>query len=337
LDPLTHTLTGLYLSRAGLNRLMPRSAVLLMLAANAPDIDVITLAAGPAAALHWHRHFTHSFAFSPVLALALVAIVRLAGPLPWLRAWAAAWIAICSHILLDLTNVYGTRAAWPFSGAWLHWDLTNIFDVWLWAVLLAALAGPFLGRLVGGEITSGAGRAPRHFGQGWAAAALLLALFYDGGRGVLHARAETVLQSRVYDGAEPQNVAAYPNAFNPLEWRGTVQTEAAYYFYALNLSATFDPTAAAPVYPADPGPALPALHTIPVFHEFLEFNQAPLWQSTPSATWEHARRLRLTDLRFGVPGESAFECEAVVTAQNKVAQSECSFGPGGRGPARPLQ
>lgn len=329
MDPLTHTFTGLYLSRAGFNRLTPRAAVLLMLAANAPDIDVLTLAAGPAAALHWHRHFTHSFAFAPVLALAVVALVRFAGrqPLPWLRAWAAALVAVCSHILLDLTNVYGTRAAWPFSSAWLHWDLTNIFDVWIWTLLLAALAGPLLGRLVGGEISSGTVRVTKYFGQGWAVAALLLVLLYNGGRAVLHAKAQNVMEARIYEGAEPLRTAAYPNAFNPLEWRGTVQTNSAYYFYNLNLTVNFDPLTAAPVYPASPGAVLPALHANPQFHEFLEFNQAPFWQSMPASTPGYLL-LRLTDLRFGLPGESAFACQALLTPASAVAQSQCSFGAG---------
>ncbi len=337
MDPLTHTLTGLYLGRAGLNRLTPRAAVLLMLASNAPDIDVVSLAAGPAAALHWHRHFTHSFACAPLLALAVVTLVRVAGrkPLPWMRAWAAALVAVCSHILLDLTNVYGTRAAFPFSSAWLHWDLTNIFDLWIWTLLLAALAGPFLGRLVGGEISSGAARAPRHFGQGWAVAALVLLLLYNGGRAALHARAENLLEARIYEGAEPLRVAAYPGAFNPLAWRGTVQTAGAYYFYDLNVTADFDPLEAAPVYPADPRPVLAALRAIPEFHEFLDFNQAPLWQSAPAAAFEGATRLRLTDLRFGLPGRSAFACEAVVTPHYKVVQSQCSFGFGGHAQTSP--
>ena len=331
LDPLTHTLTGLYLSRAGLNRWTPHSAVLLMLAANAPDIDVITLAGGPAAALHWHRHFTHSFAFSPILALAVVALVRVAGrqPLRWLPAWFAAWLAVCSHILLDLTNVYGTHAALPFSGAWLHWDVTNVFDVWIWALLLTALAAPWLGRLVGSEISSGAVRATRHFGQGWAVAALALLLLYDGGRAVLHSRVLNMLEARVYGGVEPRLVAAYPDAFSPLAWRGTVQTDDAFYFYPIQLAAAFDPLSAAPVHPADASAILPALHANPAFHEFLDFNQAPLWQSAPSSIEEHATIMRLTDLRFGWPGQSAFACEALLTPQQRVTKTACSFGSGG--------
>src|SRR5262252_6337057 len=37
MDNLTHTAIGLFLSRAGLNRLTPRATAILLLASNAPD------------------------------------------------------------------------------------------------------------------------------------------------------------------------------------------------------------------------------------------------------------------------------------------------------------
>jgi inner membrane protein len=46
MDNLTHTLTGLMLSRAGLNRWHPRASLVLMLSANIPDIDFVAVARG---------------------------------------------------------------------------------------------------------------------------------------------------------------------------------------------------------------------------------------------------------------------------------------------------
>ena len=40
MDNLTHSLTGLMLSRAGLNRFYPRATLVLVIAANIPDIDI---------------------------------------------------------------------------------------------------------------------------------------------------------------------------------------------------------------------------------------------------------------------------------------------------------
>src|ERR1700678_425706 len=105
MDQLTHTLTGLFLSRAGLNRWTPNASAILMLAANAPDIDIVSAAGGSLNYLHFHRHITHSIVAAPVIALGTVALVRLLGrkPIRWAGAFFASLIAVASHLLLDLT------------------------------------------------------------------------------------------------------------------------------------------------------------------------------------------------------------------------------------------
>src|ERR1035441_2056444 len=92
MDPLTHTATGLFLSRVGLGRWTPRALPILLLAANAPDIDIVSAAGGSLSYLHSHRHLTHSLAAMPVMALLPVLLVRLASrkPVHWLGAYFAA-------------------------------------------------------------------------------------------------------------------------------------------------------------------------------------------------------------------------------------------------------
>ena len=51
----------------------------------------------------------------------------------------------------------------------------SVFDVWIWAAALLAVAAPFLGRLVGSEISSGGKKAPHH-GRGFAYFALVFVL-----------------------------------------------------------------------------------------------------------------------------------------------------------------
>jgi inner membrane protein len=69
MDNLTHTLTGLMLSRIGLNSWCPRATPVLLLAANAPDIDVISsLTGGATEYLHHHRGFTHGLITAPAMA-----------------------------------------------------------------------------------------------------------------------------------------------------------------------------------------------------------------------------------------------------------------------------
>ncbi len=150
MDNLTHTLTGLALSRAGLGRFYARPALVLMVAANMPDVDVISLAGGPLLYLQWHRGITHSLFLMPVMAIfpVLLALAVARSTAGWKAAYALSLIGVGSHLLIDWTNAYAVRLLLPFSGEWLHGDLNSVVDVWIWLVLLLAALGPLLGRLV---------------------------------------------------------------------------------------------------------------------------------------------------------------------------------------------
>ena len=156
MDPLTHTATGLFLSRIGLKRWTPLATPILLLAANAPDIDIVSAAGGSLSYLHYHRHLTHSLLAMPVMAIGTVALVALVArkTIHWAGAFFAALIAVATHLLLDLTNTYGIRLFLPFSARWLRLDITNVVDIWIWAVFLVCVVGPYLAALVGSEIAS---------------------------------------------------------------------------------------------------------------------------------------------------------------------------------------
>jgi len=177
MDNLTHTAIGLFLSRIGLGRWSARGTAIVLIAANIPDIDVVSAAGGTLNYLAYHRHLTHSLLLMPVMALAAVAVVRVAGrkPVNWVGAFFAALIAVASHLALDWTNIYGIRLLLPFSGQWLRADTTGVLDMWIWAVCAIGIAGPFLARLVGSEISSGPVKQPHH-GRGFAWFALLAVL-----------------------------------------------------------------------------------------------------------------------------------------------------------------
>ena len=60
MDNLTHSLVGAALSRAGLDRRTPLATATLVVAANAPDIDVLSFVRGPYFALSFRRGITPS-------------------------------------------------------------------------------------------------------------------------------------------------------------------------------------------------------------------------------------------------------------------------------------
>ena len=327
MDPLTHTATGILLSRAGLNRWTPLALPILVLAANAPDIDIVTAAGGSLNYLHYHRHLTHSLIAAPVLAICIVALVRLIArkPVRWTAAFCAALLAVASHLLLDWTNVYGIRLLLPFSGSWLRLDWTPVVDVWIWGAFFIAFAGPFLGRLVIGEITSGKPKPERH-GRGFAWAGLLFLLLYNGGRATLHARAVAVLETRLYDGAVPERVAAMPSQ-SPLAWRGLVEAREFYAVEPVNLLGAFDPTSGEIFYKPSPDPAIEVAHRTAAFQTFLQFSQFPLWRVTTESRPGNSKLVQVFDMRFGTPAEPGFHVAALVDGLGQVHETPFQFGP----------
>ncbi len=326
MDPLTHYLSGVLASRAGLRRLCPQAVWIAPLAAMAPDIDAVAGLFGAETYLAWHRQWTHALAAIPLVAALPLLAARLGygRRLSLKRGYATALAAVTLHDLLDLTNAYGVRALLPFSRAWLGLDIFPIVDLWLWALLLAAVLGPMLGRLVSAEIGARAGP-----GRGAAIFALSLLLVYGGARRLLHDRAVAVLEARVYQGEVPLRVAALPNPAHPLRWRGLVETGPFYALCALDLGEEFDPSEARILHKARSSPeqaaAERAARATRPFRIFLDFSCYPLWRFTPADAPEGALQVEAMDLRFGEPPAPRFVATALVDAGHRVLRSGFRF------------
>src|SRR5213082_1833086 len=104
MDNVTHTLTGLMLARAGLGGKTRGATVMMLLAVNAPDMDVVSWFGGTLTYLEHHREYTHALGFAPLVALVPFALVRFIGSAPLgLAAYLGALVAVLSHLLMDLT------------------------------------------------------------------------------------------------------------------------------------------------------------------------------------------------------------------------------------------
>jgi inner membrane protein len=333
LDNLTHSLVGLFLARAGFKNATPRGTAIMVVAANIPDIDVITWVGGAATALRWHRNITHSLIAMPAMAILAVLFVA-AWPRPkgdpgtgapkirWMRAWLIALVALASHLILDLTNVYGVRLVLPFSGHWTHWDLTPVVDFTIWAILLTGVVAPALSRLVGSEI----GESVRGKGHaGWAVTSLLLLAGYNYSRSVLHDHATARIAAHNYNRLAPRRVGAFPTA-NPLVWRGMAELSNAYVEVPADLRTTFRPADAATYYKPPRTPAMRAAMTTYAFQALLEFVQYPLWVERPSIDAPGDTRVSLVDLRFGTPSQAGFAATAKVDGNNRVLESAFGIG-----------
>lgn len=146
MDPVCHSLAGLMMGQAGLRRRTPLALSTLVLAANGPDIDVVTMVTTDVW-MFYRRGWTHGPIAMVVLPLATTALVlafdrlvrrRRRPGAPPARATAVlllAAIGTLSHPLLDFMNSYGIRLLMPFSGRWFYGDALYIVDPWLYLVL----------------------------------------------------------------------------------------------------------------------------------------------------------------------------------------------------------
>jgi inner membrane protein len=141
MDNVCHTLVGAALAEAGLKRKTALGSATLMIAANVPDLDVISVPFGHS--LGFRRGITHG-----VPALVLLPILLTMIMIGWHRwrgrasdAPNAKWllllstIGILTHPFLDWMNTYGMRWLMPLSGRWWYADTLFIVDPWIWLAL----------------------------------------------------------------------------------------------------------------------------------------------------------------------------------------------------------
>jgi inner membrane protein len=153
MDNLTHTLFGLTLARTPLGRAGRGTTAALVVASNAPDIDIVSWVRGNASYMQWHRGPTHGVLGVVALGVLTAALVRAGQRVAGRRAnddpddaeasfgmlVAASMVGIVCHILMDFPTSYGTRILSPFDWHWFATDLLPIVDIYLIIVLVAGL------------------------------------------------------------------------------------------------------------------------------------------------------------------------------------------------------
>jgi inner membrane protein len=144
-DNICHTLVGAALAQTGLKRRTGLGAATLMIGANFPDIDVLSIAAGRAT--EFRRGWTHGILALVVLPFVLTVIMiawdrfkRRRGhvnraPIVPRELLLLAAVSILTHPTLDWMNSYGMRWLMPFDGKWFYGDSLFIVDPWLLLVL----------------------------------------------------------------------------------------------------------------------------------------------------------------------------------------------------------
>lgn len=319
MDNLTHSLVGYALARAGVGRSVPAPVATLVLASNAPDVDIVTvLTGGGVGYLDAHRGATHG----PLGCLLLGALV--AGGVaaahawlawrrgerlerPWatlLRLWGVAVLGVAIHVLMDVPTSYGTRLLSPFAGTWYALDWMPIIDIYLWAVLA--------GGAVWMHVRPAAARRV-------ALAVLALTAVDYAARGAIHQAALAEAAATTADGrpspcashptfvvhptviesplAGPEaciQAAALPTFLSPLTWRAVRHYPGGYELSERTLGR--EGAAPSVWIPSEAGPLVARARATPTARVFLDFSRFPaarVVQTDPEAVV-----VRMVDVRF---------------------------------------
>lgn len=145
MDNVCHTLVGAACGEAGLKHRTRFGNVTLMIAANLPDVDVVSFLTDTAP-ISFRRGWTHGVLAQLLLPVVftgvMYAIGRLrprrndAGP-PLHAGWLLllSYVGVYTHVFLDFLNNYGVRLISPLDWRWFYGDALFIADVWMWLAL----------------------------------------------------------------------------------------------------------------------------------------------------------------------------------------------------------
>ena len=144
MDNLCHSLIGMALSRAGLNKRTALATSTLVIANNLPDIDVGVFATNTLA-MSFRRGWTHGVPAQLTLPIALTGAMLVYDRYRKKRSpdervvpsqiLLLSYIGVLLHVFMDWTNSYGVRLLMPFSDRWFYGDALYIVDPWLYVML----------------------------------------------------------------------------------------------------------------------------------------------------------------------------------------------------------
>jgi inner membrane protein len=332
-------LTGACMSRAGLNRKTSLATLTLVVSAEIADLDFFTYFGGPVFGFAHHRGITHTFLGAPAmaaLALGMVWIVnRLlerwkrrpakGGPPRWALLYGYACLGVLSHILLDFTNNYGVRPFAPFYPRWFSWDIVSLVEPLILLPLLAGLIVPSLFGLIQEEV--GARRAGLR-GRGGAIFALVCILVVWGLRDFEHRRAVAALESRLYHGADPLRVSAYPYDTNPFLWYGVVETPDTFEtMHVDSLTPEVDPQDRARIrYKPEETPASLAAKKSYLGRVYLDWARYPMFEVEQRDSGEVRYLVRFYDLRYDYPERRSRVLNSFVEMDQNLRVLAAHFG-----------
>lgn len=149
MDIVTHGLLGALVAQTlSRSRNLRVATVVGGIAALLPDLDVfIQSQSDPLLVLEYHRHFTHSIFFAPLVALLLTAVVApiVRHDIERPRLFFIVLLAYISACLLDACTSYGTYLLWPLIDEPLALSIIAVVDPLFSFILLVAVIAAWSG------------------------------------------------------------------------------------------------------------------------------------------------------------------------------------------------
>ena len=153
MDNITHAFVGAAMAECAVPRApSPRTRAVFIcagvIAANAPDVDLLYtgITETPLGYLLHHRGHSHTLPGLAALAVVVWSGLRLFPKVQaGVRGLESRWTlliaaALLGHVLMDVGNSYGTHLFYPFSARWVYGDAVFVLEPFLWAILGAGLA-----------------------------------------------------------------------------------------------------------------------------------------------------------------------------------------------------
>lgn len=228
MDPITQGAVGAIVAqtRCARTRYM-QAAVIGAVGGMVPDLDVLIRSSeDPLLFLEYHRQFSHSLLFIPILGslvgLLLFACFRHHWQITPGQSILWATLGCATHGLLDSCTSYGTQLLWPFSDYRVAWDIISIIDPLFTLPVIAAIL-----------------LAIKFHSRRWTLVGIAWAAFYLSIGIVQHHRAvaagEALAQSR---GHTPVDIQAKPSFSNLIIWKVIYDSGDRFYVDAIKPGGT---------------------------------------------------------------------------------------------------
>jgi inner membrane protein len=304
-DNVCHTLVGAALGEAGLKSRTRFGNAALMIAANIPDLDVLSFATGTSP-VAFRRGWTHGIAAQIALPALLTAVFWLLdrrrprgtdGSPPLHAGWLLllSYVGVYSHVFLDYLNNYGVRLLTPFDWRWFYGDAVFIVDPWLWLVLGA---GVWLAR--------------RRHAPHWSRNAVVIASIYIAAMLISARTARGIVDAAWTEmhGRHPQALMVGPRFLSPLTREVIVDAGKHYELGTFSWPSTVA-WSGEPIPKNDARPEVAAARDDPDVRARLVWSRFPFWTLEPVAG---GTRVTVIDARFMARG--TFSASVVVPARS---------------------